>query len=120
MAKRAAVSEVRAWAKDNGFDIADRGRLPGEVWDAWAAAAEPAGDRGPGRGNGRVNGSVPTQPSPRSAEPVPSIDPAALRDAQKRITQLETQLEQLTSRLAALENQPPVQVQPRRLFSRSK
>jgi hypothetical protein len=30
-----ATSEVRAWARANGIDVPDRGRLRPEVWDAW-------------------------------------------------------------------------------------
>ena len=32
------VSEVRAWARDAGLDVPNRGRLRPEVWDAWRAA----------------------------------------------------------------------------------
>jgi hypothetical protein len=33
-----APSEVRAWAKDNGFDVPERGRIPADVKDAYAQA----------------------------------------------------------------------------------
>jgi hypothetical protein len=32
------TSAVRAWAKDNGYEVADRGRLPAEITDAYLAA----------------------------------------------------------------------------------
>lgn len=32
------TSAVRAWARSNGFDVADRGRLPAELTDAYLAA----------------------------------------------------------------------------------
>lgn len=31
------VSSVRAWARANGYDVGDRGRVPRTVWDAYAA-----------------------------------------------------------------------------------
>lgn len=31
---------VRAWAKENGYSLADRGRVPAEVLDAYQAAQE--------------------------------------------------------------------------------
>ena len=33
-----APAEIRAWARDNGFDVPDRGRVSAEVRDAYAAA----------------------------------------------------------------------------------
>jgi hypothetical protein len=33
-----APAEVRAWARENGFDVPDRGRVSQEVRDAYAAA----------------------------------------------------------------------------------
>jgi hypothetical protein len=31
-------AEIRAWARDNGFDVPDRGRVSSEVRDAYMAA----------------------------------------------------------------------------------
>ena len=33
-----AASEIRAWARDNGFKVPDRGRVAAEVREAYAAA----------------------------------------------------------------------------------
>ena len=33
-----AASEIRAWARDNGFTVPDRGRVAAEVREAYAAA----------------------------------------------------------------------------------
>ena len=33
-----AASEVRAWARDNGFEVPERGRVSAEVREAYAAA----------------------------------------------------------------------------------
>jgi hypothetical protein len=34
----AAPAEIRAWARENGFDVPDRGRVSAEVREAYAAA----------------------------------------------------------------------------------
>lgn len=33
-----APAEIRAWARDNGFDVPERGRVSAEVRDAYSAA----------------------------------------------------------------------------------
>lgn len=37
-ASGAAPSEIRAWARSNGFDVPERGRVAAEVREAYAAA----------------------------------------------------------------------------------
>ena len=37
-ASGAAPSEIRAWARNNGFDVPERGRVSAEVREAYAAA----------------------------------------------------------------------------------
>jgi len=37
-ASGAAPSEIRAWARNNGFDVPERGRVAAEVREAYAAA----------------------------------------------------------------------------------
>ncbi|WP_353961760.1 histone-like nucleoid-structuring protein Lsr2 [Streptomyces sp. NBC_01619] len=38
------VAQVRQWAKGQGMDVPDRGRLRSDIWDAWHAAhAQPVG-----------------------------------------------------------------------------
>jgi hypothetical protein len=39
------TSAVRAWAKDNGYEVADRGRLPADVTGAYLAATGDAGTK---------------------------------------------------------------------------
>ena len=34
----ASPADIRAWARENGFDVPDRGRVSSEVRDAYAAA----------------------------------------------------------------------------------
>jgi hypothetical protein len=36
--ERVDLSELRAWARDNGFQVSDRGRVSGEVRTAYEAA----------------------------------------------------------------------------------
>ncbi|WP_084079099.1 Lsr2 family protein [Demequina sp. NBRC 110057] len=36
--KAGDTAKIRAWAKDNGFDISERGRISTEIRDAYAAA----------------------------------------------------------------------------------
>jgi hypothetical protein len=40
------TSAVRAWARSNGYDVADRGRLPTELTDAYLAAQGDGGKSG--------------------------------------------------------------------------
>lgn len=37
----AATSVIRAWARDNGIEVPDRGRLKPDVLQAWEAAGRP-------------------------------------------------------------------------------
>lgn len=43
-ARRTAQNERRQWARFNGYDVADRGRLPAEVSEAYAQAHNGHGD----------------------------------------------------------------------------
>ena len=98
MAKRAAVSEVRAWAKEQGFELGDRGRLPAEVWEAWD-------DR---------DGAVPQQ---RTSPAVPAVSAEDLAAAQERISRLEQQVAELSARLSTVESRA---AEPRKRFARSR
>jgi len=40
-ARHANAKQVRAWAKANGYDIGDRARIPGKVWEDYEAAHRP-------------------------------------------------------------------------------
>lgn len=97
MAKRAAVSEVRAWAKEHGFAIGDRGRLPDEVWAAWESRST----------------SVPQQ---RTSPSAPSVSLEDFAAAQAQITRLEQQVAELAARLSALETRAS---EPRKRFARA-
>jgi hypothetical protein len=46
------TTAVRAWARENGYDVADRGRLPAEILDAYTAATgtRPGGKQTGGAG----------------------------------------------------------------------
>lgn len=101
MTKKAAVSEVRAWAKQQGFDLGDRGRLPAEVWSAWDSR--------------RTSAALPAQRTAQAAPPAATA--ADLEVAQDRIDRLEQQVADLVTRLNALER--PAE-QPRKRFARAK
>ncbi len=99
MANKASVGEVRAWAKQQGFQLGDRGRLPAEVWDAWNASTSSA-----------------PLPQQRVSDPEPAgATLEELQAAQTRIARLEQQVADLTARLANLESRP---AEPRRMFAR--
>ena len=34
----ASAAEIRAWARDNGWDVPERGRVSAEIREAYAAA----------------------------------------------------------------------------------
>lgn len=38
-ADREQLAEVRSWARENGFEVKDRGRIPANVLEAYNAAA---------------------------------------------------------------------------------
>jgi uncharacterized protein YceH (UPF0502 family) len=90
---------VRAWAREQGFELADRGRLPAEVWSAWE-----------GRGGSRA---VP-RPRAEAAAAATAEDVAA---AQARLGALEQVVSDLTARLARLETRVD---EPRRRFGRAR
>jgi hypothetical protein len=101
MANKASVGEVRAWAKKQGFEVADRGRLPAEVWNAWNSSV----------------GSAPV-PQQRASDPEPPVATVeALEAAHARIDRLEQQVAELTETLAGLASRP---AEPRRLFARAR
>ncbi len=101
MAKKAAVSEVRAWAKDHGFELGDRGRLPAEVWAAWESH--------------EANRPVPRQ---RPEAPQPSaVSVEDFQAARATIAGLEKQLAELTGRVTELEGKAK---ERRRRFARSR
>jgi hypothetical protein len=121
MASKTSVSEVRAWAKQQGFALADRGRLPAEVWAAWDLNSKTVGKRN--RSTTEVEqpaaaAAVPTQRSVDTDEPARQHDVTALTEdlsaALTRIEQLEQQVSRLSSDLLALKQQP------RRRFARAR
>ena len=42
-AGKSSSAEIRAWARDNGMDVPNRGRIPQAVADAWEAANSRSG-----------------------------------------------------------------------------
>ena len=98
MAKKATVSDVRAWAKGQGFDLADRGRLPSEVWEAWERRTT-------------------TTPPADSEAGTAIVTVEQFAAAQQRIDQLERHVVELNARLTTLESRP---AEARRRFARSR
>jgi hypothetical protein len=47
-ASREQTKAIREWAKQNGFELADRGRIPANVIEAYDDAQTPKGKRGKG------------------------------------------------------------------------
>lgn len=61
------LSEVRAWAKQNGYQVSERGRVAAEVLDAYDNRTT---------GNGNVKGAqIPGVVIPKPSAPAPAPDP---------------------------------------------
>lgn len=113
---------MRAWARDNGYVVADRGRLPAEVTDAYLAAgtkpakpakkaaAKPAPARkaAPKRAAAKVVAAAPVEPVALEAPeaPVeadsPRPKPSVVND-DRRLVALGEELAALAKRVEALE-----------------
>ena len=113
---------MRAWARKNGYDVADRGRLPAEVTEAYRAAhgkKAPATKAAPARkapakkapanrpavqAPARLQEKAEVQP--RSAEPAaaqtPRPKPSLVSD-DRRLVALGEEIKALTARVEALE-----------------
>lgn len=124
------TSAVRAWARKNGYDVADRGRLPAEVQDAYVAAHR-KGSGGADGGSGETAGkavaparkagsktAAPSAATKKAAPPAPPRAAAEDRDAtsdttprpkpspvtdDRRLVALGEELAALTERVAVLE-----------------
>ena len=102
---------MRAWARENGYDVADRGRLRPEVLEAFAAAhrsttskktgPKPATRKAPARKAAAKPAPEPEAvPAPSSPEPKPK----PVTD-DRRLVALGEELAALTERVAQLEAQ---------------
>ena len=100
MATKDSVSDVRAWAKQQGFELSDRGRLPAEVWAAWEA-----------RGNRRAV----SKPRRDTTSSTSKLD-EPMKSANVRIDRLEQLVADLTARLVYLESRGG---EPRTLVGRA-
>ena len=70
---------MRAWARSNGYDVADRGRLPAELTDAYLAAQgegggkpAPARKAGPAKKAGAAKKSAPARKKAAAASKAPA------------------------------------------------
>jgi hypothetical protein len=126
-------SAVRAWARENGYSISDRGRVPAEVIEAYSAAhpggktavkkapakktpakkaaakapAKKAAKRAPAK---KATASAEVAEVPTATEQAPGSAPVIDPDKQqsgapedRRLIALAEQLAALTDRVAALE-----------------
>jgi hypothetical protein len=53
-ANREQTRAIREWARENGFELADRGRIPANVIDAFEEAQAPKSKRGKGGGKAKL------------------------------------------------------------------
>lgn len=96
---------MRAWARSKGYDVADRGRLPAEITDAYVAAHRKGGDSA----KKKAPADKPTAKKPptsgaadAAAETTPQPKPSPVAD-DRRLVALGEELAALTQRVAALE-----------------
>lgn len=81
------TSAVRAWARSNGYDVADRGRLPADVTDAYVAAHGKGSTAAPASGKPATTrpaakkkappakGAAPAKKATRAQSAAPSTPP---------------------------------------------
>ena len=102
------TAELRAWARAQGMDVGDRGRLSPQVRQAWDAAhaGEPvatpstrvASKRAP-----RRTASPAAPPAPAEPDTPPAEAAEQDREAERRFADLERQVGELARRVAQLE-----------------
>lgn len=64
---------MRAWARTNGYDVADRGRLPAELTDAYLAAQDKGGATGGATGGAAAKrGTAPAAKQKAAARTAPA------------------------------------------------
>jgi hypothetical protein len=79
------ATEVRAWARANGVEVAARGRVSAATFDAWRAA------------------QIPAQGTPSAVETPTSPSPARARSSQSSAGEIDARFDRLEDRLATLE-----------------
>lgn len=119
---------MRAWARDNGYTVAERGRIPAEVRDAYTAAHRRgsggrAGTARPAAGRTAAKATAARKtgtPDKAAAAPQPDVPPPAAPAARsteqgspspkpkpvsddRRLVALGEQIAALTERVTALE-----------------
>lgn len=105
------TAAVRAWARENGHPVAERGRLPADLHAAYLAAQ--GGAAGAPKPPAKARKAAPAQArraatAPARTAPKPVAAPAPAVDVQPdRFAELEEQLAALTARVAVLEKPAP-------------
>jgi hypothetical protein len=97
MTKTLSTSELREWARQNGFAVADRGRLPAQIHAAWTEAS-----RRPKARTRRRTAPEPAASSRVTRKATTGAAPAAGGQATD-IVALQSQMAALTDRVRQLE-----------------
>lgn len=132
------TAAVRAWARDQGIAVAERGRLPAEVRAAYlaanpaskTAARKATAKTGPAKRPTAADAKRPARTGKAAADAKAVADPEAttperpaparsLPSVDARLAVLEAQVGELTARLAKLEQPAAAGAKPSRFRRRS-
>jgi hypothetical protein len=92
-----STSELRDWARENGFAVGDRGRLPAQVYEAWTEAS-----RRPKARIGKRR-SAPEAAAPSRVTRKAATGAGSDEGQTKDILALQSQMAVLTDRVGKLE-----------------
>jgi hypothetical protein len=92
-----STSELRDWARENGFAVGDRGRLPAQVHEAWTEAS-----RRP-KARTRRSRTAPEAAAPSRVARKPATGAGPGESQAKDIMALQAQVAVLTDRVGKLE-----------------
>jgi hypothetical protein len=128
---RPSPAELRNWAKENGFDVAERGRVSATVLEAWMRAHDADNGSAPtatATAEPAPTTDIPAQPAEVPATPAPPAQvPAQVTrtdssESESRANKTDTRLSELERRVQALETrlaqQATTSVAPKRRFLR--
>jgi hypothetical protein len=98
MTKTLSTSDLREWARQNGYAVADRGRLPAQIHTAWEEDAQRTKAKATRR---RTTSKAPA--APRVTTPKAMAGAGSGRAQTKDIAALQVQMAALTDRVQQLE-----------------
>ena len=109
---------MRTWARENGYDVSDRGRVPADVQEAYAsangktaakkaparkAATKTAAKKAAAKPPAKTAKAAPApEPTPASQRPEPRPKPSPVTD-DRRLVALGEEIAALSERVAKLE-----------------